>query len=825
MKSILLLLIASVVLCLANPADAATLRGQVVDIVTGNPVSDANVTTNIDVSGGSTNMAGRFAIERVEAGQTVTLLITHIGYRDVNIEIVVGSESLTIEMVPVFVQRSEVFVTAGRGVQGKESGTLSNIARDQLEMSYGAQDVPLLTAGIPSVTAFSWSGSSVGAATMKIRGFDQTRLGITVNGIPINDPEDHDVYWQDTPDFLTNTYDIQLERGVSSFLSGPAGLGGGVNLATGDVISKRELTVSLQGGKFNTRRHTLAYRSGLIDGTYNFTGRFSDVSTDGYRDHTAAETWSYFLAAARFDPNMITRLQVYGGQEEMDAYWWGVDRATLESDRTYNLSANYGLNYDGERDFFQQPHYVLHNQWRLTPDIDLNQSLFWIEGDGYYEEYKSGRKFAEYNISPFDRIFDEDGDGDLDTVTISRTDLIRRKYVEKNHYGWLPRLNWTVGPMTNVDLGLEIRFFHADHYGRVMWARELSEEIDPQHEWYRWDCEKNYLGGYANVEHRINDRLTVNSGIQIRQISYSVDQEQMGAFAGYEYELDWLFVNPRLGATYQLNDRTNFYTSLAMAGREPVDSQIYDADNPDDIPKLSKYDQDEIDPERMLDIEIGGLHNYGDLEIGANLYAMLFTDEIITTGFSSNRDEEIYDNAPTSRHIGIEIEGSYSFSLESLLGREDVTVSGNVCFGQATLGDYDLHYVAYDDDWNLLADTTLNLKGNRIAGFPDITAGLRTSAVLGRMRSSLQVQYVGKQYMDNREDDDAALDPYIVLDGSWLWQLLKFQDGGGITLEMRIMNLLDYEYEPYGVVDVEYGTPYYVPAAGRHYLAGITLKL
>ncbi len=826
-----------------GPAHALTLRGQVLDGVTGNPLPDADVTvvghTDIEpVStetlpgrhrGGTTDLAGRFSIEVGGVAGIYTLSVSHIGYREAKVEAEADGESIRVELTPEPIRLSEVVVGPGRGIPGRTPGALSNLDRNLVELSYGAQDVPLLVNEIPSVTAFSWSGSDVGAAELRIRGFGQERIVATVNGVPINDPEDHCIYWQDTPDFLTNTYDIQIERGVSSFQSGPAGIGGGVNLVTSDAVSRRELGFTLQSGSFNTTRRTLFYRSGVVGQRYNFTGRYSRVTTDGYRDHTGADVWSYFLAAARFDPDMVTRLQVYGGQEEMDAYWWGIDKSTLEKNRKANYSAWYkdyheeyfwdpSVDYDGERDYFQQPHYMLHNQWRLSPELELNQSLFWIQGEGFYEEWKLNRKFSEYNLTPFDKIIDEDGDGVLDTVTIYRTDLIRRKHVTKDQVGWLTGLSWEVTRRTTLGFGLDLRNYESDHWGKVMWARELPGVVDPQHEWYRWEGDKRYLGGYVNLEHDLTDRLRLNGGLQLRQVTYDVCQEQMGAFPGYEYDLDWLFVNPRLGMSYQFAPETDIYASIAGAGREPVDEQIYDADNPDDIPRVSRFGPDEIDPERMWDVEVGARRQMGKASLGINLYGMFFTDEIVTLGFSSERDEEVYDNAPASRHIGIELDGNVKDLAPGL------TLSGNLSYGQATLGDYEIDHVAgVDEDWNPIVET-VNLEGNRIALFPDIIANMRATYTYDIVTASMHVQYVGKQFMDNREDDEAALDPYTVVDG-----VLRLRIDQGLDwsadFEIRGMNLTDEEYEPFGVVDVEYGTPYYIPAAGRRYLAGITVRL
>jgi iron complex outermembrane receptor protein len=817
-----------------TPGVALTLSGQVVDAQTGNPLPDANVSViayqNAEPLstvepigqrhlGGTTDLSGRFRIDVGDRPGIYRLLISHLGYREARVETDPAGTTRPVKLEPEAIRGSEVFITAGRGTPGATPGALSNLDHKLVQLANGVQEPPQIAAEVPNATSFGWAGLPIGDTQLRIRGFGSERLSVSVNGVPVNDPEDHYVYWQDAPDMLSNTYDIQVERGVSNILAGAAGMGGGMNLATSDAVAQRTFQVSYQAGTFNTSRRTLLYRSGLVDGSYNFTSRFSRVATDGYRDHSAADMWSYFLSATRYDRNMVTRLQTYGGEEVSDLAFDAVPRDVLDTNRTYNPAAHYGLNYDGERDNFRQPHYVLNHRWRLNNRLSLEQTLFWITGDGYYEQMRLNRKFSEYNLTPFDVIRDDDGNGDLDTVTISRTDLTRRKYVTKDQRGWLPRLSWAADSRTDLEFGLELRGYFADHWGTVVWARELPAGVSPQHEWYRWHGDKDYLGGFANVERRFGERLTVNAGVQARQVSYQVKQVRLGAFQGYRYDADWLFVTPRLGVNFKPNDRTTLYASLATAGQEPIDEQLLNADNPYDKPKFPEFGLKEINPERMVDLEVGGTRRFDRLQAGANVYAMFFTDEIVPTGeWNSDLDEAVMTNAPTSRHLGVELEADWATPIAGL------RIKGNLAIDQSTFGDFTYHY--FDADWN---EHILNLDGNRIALTPDLTANLRATYEYRFATASLQLQHVGKQFLDNREDDDASLDPYTLLNGTLIVKLLPSPARGGeqggvsISLELRGMNLLDTKYEPFGWV--ESGALMFIPAAGRSYLAGVTVRL
>ncbi len=807
---------------------AAEIEGLVLDEVTGNPIQNASVVIKQIEKGTATNLSGKFKLIGLEERTVYVLEISHISYQTLETEVKVGEASLIFKLIPDERKLPQVVVTANRTNTAEFGGSLTNIDHKSIELNYAVQDIPLTIVGrTPGATAFSWSGSAVGAQNIRIRGFDADRLSVTVEGVPMNDPGEHIVYFQDTPDFLSSVYDIQIERGVSNLKSGPAGLGGGLNITTSDVISKPALDLTYQAGSYNTERRTLLFRSGLVEGRYNFTGRFSRVTTDGYRDHTGADLWAYFLAATRYDSKMITRFQTWGGQEEMDAYWWGIDKNTLEKNRRANYSAwdkpyqselfgKPSVDYTGERDWFQQPHYILRNIWRLNNRLELDQSLFYIYGSGFYEQYKLNRKFSVYNLPIVVR--DRDNDGIQDTI--KRSDLVERKNVTKHQIGWLPRLILTAEDL-KFELGLELRSFKGEHWGTVLWVKEFAGGAPPNNEWYRWRATKNFIGGFLNVENTINPSIKTNIGIQMRYINYPWERDSVGAFSDYKFNLKYKFINPRIGLSAKLDDHTKIYFSVSGAEREPNEELIFNADNPNDIPKVKKYGQSEISPERVWDFEIGANHKFASLDLSENIYAMFFKNEIVPTGnFDKNSGEPIMTNAPTSYRMGIELDATYRTPLPGL------NLKGNLALAHSVLGKYLFRYCAYDADWNIVCDTTLDLTGNKIALFPEIITNMELDYSFKSLNFILQAQHIGAQYMDNREDENAKLSAYTLVNGIIRWSILKAESGKiGLDLELRGHNLMNKLYEPYGVVDVEYGTPYYIPACGRQWFGGLTIRL
>jgi len=816
-------------------ASAAAIEGVVVDAATGNPIADVNV--KLDAAAVplvSTGLGGRFTFSGLSEGKSYPVAFSRLGYHTLILNLTAAEGLTKVELTSANVQLGEVVITAGRSVASETPGAISNVSHQALAENNSVMEPPLLAPLIPNAVSFNWGGGTLGPMHLRIRGFDMDKQSATINGIPLTDPEDHTTYWQDTPDLLTNVHDVQVTRGVSSSTAGPPGLAGGINLVTSDAVATRETALTYLIGDYNTERRTLLYRSGLIDGRYNITGRFSRVASDGYRDHSGAVEWSYFLAAARYDPNRIISFETWGGEEETKMNFTAVPKAILDTNRTYNPEANYdlminGQKYDGEKDHFQQPHYIFRLKQRITPGIEYEEALYHIRGTGYYEQYKRGRDYWDYNLTPFYR-YTFTG-GVVDSTLVDETDLVRRKAVDKYEYGWLPKLTIDLGGGDQIQTGLELRQYKSEHYGRIVWARELPDNIGPDHEYNRWRNRKLFLGGWASFRHHITDELTGTAGLGLRQIYYRVKQDRIGAFPGYDYDTDWTFFQPRLGLTWAPNERTSFYGSIAMSGLEPMDDQMFDPDNPYAIPKFPEFGRSEVKPQKITDVELGTRYNIGSVELGANFYAMLFTDEIIYTGaYDASTDEMVRTNAPTSTHVGLELTGRWATPLEGL------SLSGDLSLDRSTFGDFTYHYSdSVDSNWDYIEET-VNVKGNQIPLTPTYVANLRMRYERGRFNGTVNWQGVSRQYLDPREDDRWSLEPYATMGASLGYSLpihsfiLEFSLNG--------LNLLDEEYEPYGwtepvdPTDYNMGAPpirgvylpMFIPAAGRTIMGGATLK-
>ncbi|MEK6566417.1 MAG: TonB-dependent receptor plug domain-containing protein, partial [Bacteroidota bacterium] len=286
---------------------------------------------------------------------------------------------------------SPVVVTATQAFERLSPVAFSDLTRLEIKQRYSVQDVPVLLSELPSITFYSENGNGMGYNYINMRGFDQRRISVMVNGVPQNDPEDHNVYWIDFPDLLASTQTIQVQRGAGSAFYGPPAIGGSVNIVANPF--QQEAGVRLEtmlgfqelGGEkrtaLSTKKFSVAVNSGLVNNKYMLYGRLAKLQTDGYREKSWVDMNSYFLGAVRFDEEMTTRLHFYGGPFSDGLVYTGLPKFVNSDEKLRRLNfSDWGLDSTGnafsynvlrraqETESFSQPHFEMLHTWRLSRD-------------------------------------------------------------------------------------------------------------------------------------------------------------------------------------------------------------------------------------------------------------------------------------------------------------------------------------------------------------------------------------------------------------------------------------------------------------------------
>jgi iron complex outermembrane receptor protein len=725
-------------------------------------------------------------------------------------------------------QSAPVTITATHAVERISPVTFSNLNHSEIQKQYSVQDVPVLLSGLPSITFYSENGiSSGGYSYINLRGFEQQRLSVMVNGVPQNDPEDFSVYWIDFPDLLGSTANIQVQRGAGSAFYGPPAIGGSVNILAvpfqpqPSVLFENSLGFQEYGSTntivLSTRKYSATFNSGIVDNRYMFYGRLGKLSTDGYRDKSWDEINSYFFGVERLDEMMTTRIHFYGGPFSDGLVYNGIPKFYNQNVTLRRTNYNY-FELNGAQDTvtyaanrrpqeseeFSQPHFELLHEWKLTSNITFNNTFFYIQGDGYYDYDGTGLDTTSLHLGNAYGI-----------PTISNpANILVRAFVGNKQWGWLPRLEIDHGS-GSLTLGAEIRSHHSIHWGKIAYAENLPANFDPDYYIYKYEGRKDIVSVYGHELYKLRENLTLMADLQFVYNRYNLAHEK---YLNNNFSIPYYFVNPRIGLNYNVNDLINTYFNVAYTSREPRLKDLYSAEESiwgstphfaaDTTGGSVKYDFSNplAKPEHLYDFELGWVYRNGLTTASVNFFWMEFQDELIKSGQVDIFGEPVTGNADHTRHLGIELDGTktigYGFSING-----NTTVSYNRLVSYAVADSFS-NGIVYRH----------NLNGNPIAGSPDFMANIRLIHSYHEWNTSLDAKYVGAFYTDNTKNELEKNDSYLVVNAAMTY---RFAFGSSVSLTVRgeVHNLFDALYTMSGE-----GQEFF-PAAERNYVFGISLQL
>ncbi len=704
------------------------------------------------------------------------------------------------------VKLDKITVSAVRAGE-KTPVAYTNISREELSRIDNVADVPFMLTMTPSVVATSDAGTGIGYTSVSIRGTDGTRINVTANGVPLNDGESHKLFWVNLPDFASSVGDLQVQRGVGTSTNGPGAFGGSINMVTEPLSTAPFAEISGTYGSYNTHRESIRFGTGLIGGKWAFSGRLSNIGSDGYIDRASADMKSFFAQAGYFGRTTSVKLLTFGGNEATYHAWNGLTQSQIdkcgrryntageiyETDRFGETSYDADWNpvvvgfYPDQKDFYTQYNTQLIIDQRLAERWSLNLTGHYTRGDGYYEEYKNGRKFTEYGLENY--VIQDDGGDD---VTVKKSSLIRRKQMWNNFGGAIASVAYSGDRLEFVAGGAWNRY-GGDHFGRVTWIKNyVNDLLDPGHEYYRNTTTKDDANIFAKASWTVARGLSIYGDVQYRHISHRID----GANDNYDWingrmqalgvDRKYDFFSPKVGVYYDINPHHAVYASFAVAHKEPTRNDFTDA-------KFGALPE----PERLLDYELGYKLAYEKVSAGVNLYYMRYKDQLVQTGQLNDIGEPLAANVPDSFRAGVELTLGVQFAKWF---RWDIFGT----FSRNRILDYTEILPHVDEYWDpvygpdeLQVQTQRDKGATTIAFSPSIIAG-NIFTFSGRgFYGALQTNYVGKQYLTNSQREDLSLPGYCVtnLRASYRFALRSMKY---LELGIAVNNLFNAEYSSFG---------------------------
>ncbi|MCX6154831.1 MAG: TonB-dependent receptor [Candidatus Kapabacteria bacterium] len=738
-----------------------------------------------------------------------------------------------------------ITVQTTRAQERKSPVAFSEINSSSIKSTYTYEDLPQFLSTMPSVSVYSQSGNGVGYTNLTMRGFDQRRIAVLVNGVPQNDPEDHNVYWIDMPDLAESADNIQMQRGAGLMNYGAAAIGGSISLTTSNYLNKRFVRIGTgisyqqMSGVFSNilspsiNKELIEFSSGLLDTKYAFYGRLSRINSEGYRDHSWANLNSYFFSIARFDENLSTQINIFGGPLTDGLVYNGLPKQWITDPklRRSNLSSfaydsngtsinltTIGKRRDQENEEFSQPHYELLNEYKIADNISFKSTLFYYTGTGYFDYDGSWandttlRLTSQYGFHP----------------NGAPTNTLLRGLVNNHQGGFLPKI---IINLTNSDLiiGGEIRYHRSEHWGKVQSAGNLPADYDPAYKIYYYEGDRDIYSAFVRMNYELNKDITLFGDVQLVSSKYRIKHERAGninvEYKNMEnksvginsqlFDLNYLFPNERIGLNWILDKHLNAFAMLANTWREPRMGNLYAADGAfsGTTPQFENrimndttmYDFSKplIKPENMIDIEAGTKYIDEKLAFSANIYYMIFSNELVKSGRLDYFGNPIEVNAEKTVHTGIELEGKFTLLQDK---NSTLNLMANITYSSNKIKKFDNKF----DDGSIIS-----FAENPVPGFPDILANLIINYNYNDASISLIGKYSGEFRTDNFGDlltsnaalksflqsgwsnryyTDNKVDPYFILNANLSYTLRHLINDENIRFNIVVNNILNKLY-------------------------------
>jgi iron complex outermembrane recepter protein len=677
--------------------------------------------------------------------------------------------------------------------------TKTNISKKEIEKLNLGQDLPFILNQTPSVVINSDAGNGVGYTGIRIRGSDGSRINVTLNGVPFNDAESQGTFFVDLPDFSSSVNSIQVQRGVGTSSNGAGAFGASINISTNEPNLKPYFELNNSYGSFNTGKNTLKVGSGLVSDHFTTDLRLSRISSDGYIDRAKSDLKSFYFSTAYLGKNNSIRLNLFSGKEKTYQAWYGVSETDLKTNRTVNYAGmeRPGDPYDNETDNYKQDHYQLFYNQQITSRIKFNTGLFYVKGNGYYEQYKADEAYADYGLP-------EPVSGN---VVITNTDLVRQLWLDNEFYGSIFSVHYKDNS-SQVTFGGGWNRYEGNHYGDVVWA---EKGLSLPARWYDLDAGKNDLSIYLKQQTKVGSMFSVFYDLQYRNVKYNIHGFRYNP--GLTITSRYNFLNPKLGLSFQKNSWSG-YLSYSRGQKEP-NRDDFEAGS-DQQPKAEKLDDFEMGFAREGSFEEQGTNKYN---IGITTYYMNYKNQLVLTGEINDVGAYTRTNIPKSYRAGIELVAAAGVTSW-------LKAAGNLSFSRNKVEDF----TEYIDDYDNGGQITNKYRSTDIAFSPNIIGAATISFIpVKNAELSFISKYVGKQYLDNTQNEGRKLNPYYTQDARLMYTISK-KWLKELNIILQANNLLDKKYEPNGYTfSYYYGGSlttenYYFPMAGRNYLVGVNLK-
>lgn len=623
--------------------------------------------------------------------------------------------------------------------------TLKAIKRNSI-----GQEPSLFLINTPSITAYTDAGHTQGYSYFRLRGIDQTRINITLDGVPLNDPLDQAFYFSNFADILNSVSKIQIQRGVGTTKNGTASYAGSIELFSPLLTNEQKIETGIGYGSYNTLRSFITFNSGIKNkkGLYI---RVSQINSDGFKKHSSNTSKSVFLSSGLFLDKSIWKFNILAGKQKNNLAWMPVLEVELNCDRTENGNSTF------ENDDFLQSIFQIQNTYSINKYNTIQSSIYYTLVDGWWD----------FDLDNYYGITNDLGEN------VFRNTINSHIIGAFSNYSWKKNdLKLTTGLHTNI------------YNNKFTESHALSGDIWDQV--YRY---KDEISVFQKIEYTFK-KILLFGDLQVRQTIF--DYEGNLKFR----KIDWVFLNPKLGISFQILNQGNLYLNIGRTGREPTKYDMFNGNDillysaPTDtndnfiLPESGNDLISSIDPEYVTDFEAGIRKNYENGKFNLNYYYLNFNNERVLNGSYGPSGLALTSEVEKSIRTGVEFFGEININ-------RNIKLINNSSFNHSII-------------------TQQNIEFKPILT-PKVIINQECVYSRKNLNLSLSLRYQGESYMNFENSEH--LDDYILLNGRIDYKIRNY------LISIFINNITDNYYFNQGVVNPDGSKSYFVQTPRNIYFS------
>ena len=517
--------------------------------------------------------------------------------------------------------------------------TVSGLFRNSVNVGYLIPHKTLITenhgqepshlfANLPNIFSMNDNGTDFGYGYFRIRGLDQTRINVTLDGMPWNEAEDYGTYFANSPDLMSSLHSIKVERGTSSTNNGTASSGGSINIESINLLEDTTSYAYVGAGSWNTYKTSIIYNSGLFDKHHAIHVKATQQQTDGFKDYGFNNSQAFTVKYGYFfnDNHQIDFLSL-NGRHRNGQGWLGNTKSELAE----NKHANGNVKEDDD-EWFQSINKIQYK-------AKFSDKIFFTAST--YLQYQKGW----YNM-------------DLDNYMVRMVDPtwvptnIRYSYGLKHYlYGANAASKFYLDDLT-ITVGTNLYGYKRQHYMDNRLNKHFKN-VDPS-EFYDNTGYKTDWNTFLALNYTLN-KFNFGANVQYRYVDFRYDEKVPNNNYDWKMVNKWNFINWGANAEYNFDKTSKVYVRYSQANREPTRTDMFGGNEffPGDVTTTQA--------ERSYDIETGYEIHTNKIKANLNFYYMKFSHERVLNGEYGLNGLPLHDTADKSYRMGIEGSMDWNF--------------------------------------------------------------------------------------------------------------------------------------------------------------------